>query len=531
MGGVYTRRRKNHCIHTATITTAIIIHYIICIAVVANASSHTSLPPDPLPRHIKYARRDTPLPLAAAAPINSIGSNLRSNSFAINRLNNNSKQLSSCFATTHHQYTTTTSTRSSRHRHQTSSPIIASLFFRNLQLWKRPSSKIGIVKNAFAVPASTYLDTLSTITTTPTISIDDDVTSEIVDDRIISSSQLKNNNHDNNGMISTEDEDTSTLSNNVNEEEDDDDDDENTILIHTYNSNNINMQSSTATKIADATANNNNNANNNKANNLSLMGVGMSKSQFTSWVYYYLTHMSVDGEVKQQSRHKQYDHQQHEQQQQVSLQAINERRLQSSLQPISFQQHQQPSSSTEEFDVHTLSSQITTQSIDLNTNTSTWEEQYIPLIREYWKVGKLLCEHTNLLHPGWYVGSKSKTRGENDVNDDNDNQDENRNPPSEEDMIRKKEEEIKLHKQEQFRDVLSSYSERLVSIVEDELSDKNENMLSSSVVKIDSRGNRNHGGTNNNRQLNFGQVIEDLSKRIHHTTAAHSTTTTHHHQV
>ena len=240
MGGVYTRRRKNHCIHTATITTAIIIHYIICIGVVANASSHTSLPPDPLPRHIKYARRDTPLPLAAAAPINSIGSNLRSNSFAINRLNNNSKQLSSCFATTHHQYTTTTSSRSSRHRHQTSSPIIASLFFRHLQLWKRPSSKIGIVKNAFAVPASTYLDTLSTITTTPTISIDDDVTSEI-DDRIISSSQLKNNNHDNNGMISTEDEDTSTLSNNVNEEEEDDDDDENTILIHTYNSNNINM--------------------------------------------------------------------------------------------------------------------------------------------------------------------------------------------------------------------------------------------------------------------------------------------------
>ena len=84
----------------------------------------------------------------------------------------------------------------------------------------------------------------------------------------------------------------------------------------------------------------------------------MTKLQFATWVHYYLLHMTEDGEVMLPNHH----HGQSELEQHLEM-------------------------------LHQISHEITTQEVD-------WEnewESHIPAIHHYWKEGRLVCEHTNLL--------------------------------------------------------------------------------------------------------------------------------------
>ena len=117
----------------------------------------------------------------------------------------------------------------------------------------------------------------------------------------------------------------------------------------------------------------------------------------------------------------------------------------------------------------------------------------------------MICEHTSLLS-----GRRRNNRGQDNDGEGNSSPDSPANanngeetPLSEEELQAKKDEEIRQYKQEQFRDVLHSYAERMATIVEDELSD----------------AHHVHADTTNSgigsSQLNFGQVV-GLPQRIEH---------------
>jgi hypothetical protein len=194
--------------------------------------------------------------------------------------------------------------------------------------------------------------------------------------------------------------------NNNNADDDDKDEDKQNklILIHTYNCTTLEGVNDT----------------------ISLMGLGMPKRQFATWVRYYLS---------------------------------NSNDTPSSSPPSS--------STTAELatEIDEIVSNISTQQVDWEND---WENHIVSL-RQYWKDGKLLCEHTNLLNDR---GGMSRIRNKKiqQKQKKGEQRDKIMNGSDSEEMDDEEEQQMKY---EQFRNILGSYADRLVNIVEDELSDAN----------------------------------------------------------
>ena len=152
--------------------------------------------------------------------------------------------------------------------------------------------------------------------------------------------------------------------------------------------------------------------------NLTLMGVGMGRMQFATWVQYYLSYISDDGEVLERQHF-----------------GARFRGLEPSIEGIMGR------TSTQEL-----------------INETDWESN-IETMRNYWKQGRLICEQTSLLTGrGRKLSAGRSAKGEEDGLD-------------EAALEAKREDDKCRMRAEQFSDTLHSYADRLVGIVEDELSD------------------------------------------------------------
>lgn len=122
---------------------------------------------------------------------------------------------------------------------------------------------------------------------------------------------------------------------------------------------------------------------------------------------------------------------------------------------VQYQQQQLFASSPQT--ISELAQYITTYEVDWENE---WED-HIDTIRHLWKEERLVCENTNIL------SRRRRSKNAQPTNGEEDGSGEQVEGATEED---KRVEEVRI-KSEQFRDALSSYAERMVSIVEDELSD------------------------------------------------------------
>jgi len=271
--------------------------------------------------------------------------------------------------------------------------------------------------------------------------------------------------------------------NNSDDDDDDDDDDDleskqeaKKVFIHTYR-HNAKSNTASISKKADndfATTTATTTTATINMNNFTLMGVGMSQMQFSKWVHYYLLHMTENGEHQSTPP-------------QPKTQSV------SSLQQVLDENQQQQQY------------QITSQ--EVNWESAEWETTHVPIIRQHWKEGRLICEHTNLLsgRPQQQKEQKEEDELESVLSEANtgENEEKNKEPLLNEEQIKaKKESEERLFKQEQFSNALRSYAERLASIVEDELSE-DAHFLSSS-----SSNSMVDDAIDNSRPYNFGQVVD-----------------------
>jgi len=416
----------------------------------------------------------------------------RGSSFSINsRRRSAFVQPSSCFATHHHQSITS---------RRTTSIITATLF----PIWKQRRSntiesilnRVGRVEVKSAIP---YVDTLST------------AEADMTADNLLQSATTAvdglsklNEGKDDISVDASVDDNTANTDESVSPDEKQEDDgveeakEEKSILIHTYNSNLLATKDDTTTNTATTATSISNNNN----QNLTLKGVGMSQRQFAAWVQYYITHMSEDGEVviptTDQSSSKSSSATAAAQgilSRQPQLQETIDNNAQNT---ILQQQHLQRTINSQTLDNLLQTNQITTESVQYESKV--WEEEYIPTIREYWKSGKLICEHTNILN-----GRRSRPPlAEKSLDEE-----ESEEKLTKEEIQSKKDEETRQYKAEQFRDTLNSYAERLSSIVEDELSDV-DFYSPSEVVDNSDQDER--------LSFNFGQIV-DLPQR----TTSHQT--------
>lgn len=217
--------------------------------------------------------------------------------------------------------------------------------------------------------------------------------------------------------IATTDESASSSieSNNIQEggcSHDDDKDKQNKmILIHTYNCTTLEGVNDT----------------------LILMGLGIPKRQFATWVRYYLS--NSNGAPS-------------------SLPTSNLSSLKTTIEAAAAAE------------IDEIVSNVSTQQVHWEND---WEKHVVSL-RQYWKDGKLLCEHTNLLNDRGGMSriksSKKKQQKEKKKGEQCDKMDGS-------DTEEIDDEEEQQMKYEQFRNILESYADRLVNIVEDELSDAN----------------------------------------------------------
>ena len=196
-----------------------------------------------------------------------------------------------------------------------------------------------------------------------------------------------------------------TNDNNSTDNEDDDEENENKmIMIHSYNSTTI------------------------------LMGLGMQKSQFATWVQYYLSTSSNEDLLSSSS----------------------------AAAPTSTAEKTAAALAVVAPKVEEIMSKITTQQVHWEND---WEE-HITTLRQFWNEGKLLVEHTSLLNDrGGMIGIKKRKKKKK--NEEMMGQDDKKVKEEVDD-----EEEERQIKYDHFKSILGSHADRLVHIVEDELSDE-----------------------------------------------------------
>ena len=273
-----------------------------------------------------------------------------------------------------------------------------------------------------------------------------------------SSIDSNNNNHNHNNLQEEEGRLCNTNNNNNGDDDNDVDDDDNEetrnklILIHTYNCTTVKDVGNDTDTITTTT----------------LMGLGIPKRQFATWVQYY---------------------------------------------------HHFNSNDTSSSSLSTTAATAAAEIDEIISNTSTqqvhWEndwETHITSLRQYWKDGKLLCEHTNLLNDrGGMIMSrikKKKKKKQHQQEKEGDKIKMNGSDTTEKEEMDnndEEEEEEQQMKYEQFRNIVGSYANRLVSIVEDELSDASFIPHDNAAEKI--TNNDVDSGSNHHEEVN---IISEL---------------------
>ncbi len=152
----------------------------------------------------------------------------------------------------------------------------------------------------------------------------------------------------------------------------------------------------------------------------SLMGLGIGERQFATWVQYYLSNSSNDTLSTTKS----------------------------------------PSSSAK---IEDIMNNVSTQEVHWEND---WEN-HVKTLRQYWNDEKLLCEHTNYLTDWSRMGKIKVKRKHQIMKQKRKESNVKSNGSAAEDL----EEEEKQMKYEHFRKLLMAHANRLVNIVEDELSD------------------------------------------------------------
>jgi hypothetical protein len=239
------------------------------------------------------------------------------------------------------------------------------------------------------------------------------------------------------------------------------------IAVHTYyhNHNQHGVEHISEDAVFD-----NNDGVNHMSHNLTLMGVGMPSRQFASWVHYYLTHMTKNGEAM------------------MTPSTIITTTSTSGTAASATKINQQNGIQANRECINEILQHVLTQKFDWENDCEgdeggeiTKEEETTWLkIRQFWKEGKLICESTNLLSSPRGDGDRRRRRGtrrhagNGSKGDEVDNVDEN-------------EEEEQRYKEDKFRNSLRSYAERLVSIVEDELGDYNSEAVDDNDEDVETR--------------------------------------------
>jgi hypothetical protein len=152
----------------------------------------------------------------------------------------------------------------------------------------------------------------------------------------------------------------------------------------------------------------------------SLMGLGIGERQFATWVQYYLSNSSND-----------------------TLSTIK--------------------SASSSATIEDIMNNISTQEVHWEND---WEN-HVKTLRQYWNDEKLLCEHTNYLTDWSRMGKIKNKKKQQIMKQKRKESNVKSNGSAAEDL----EEEEKQMKYEHFRKLLMSHANRLVNIVEDELSD------------------------------------------------------------
>ena len=249
------------------------------------------------------------------------------------------------------------------------------------------------------------------------------------------------------------------------EEEEEEEGKKRMISIHTYRRKYNPIDGNTSNTAAVKNHNNNNDATEESAT--ILMGIGMPKQQFASFVNYCLTHMTFDGEVKSRDG---------------DMLAIEE-----SAAAIAATTSDDRTRKEENMRlvIDDILQHVTTQELDWDADDTENEvdggkllhfDEQRKMIREYWKAGKLICESTSLLSS---TGRRRRNQNNDSSSSGKDDCDE-LDPQNDEAALRVKKErdeaeEERQYKLERLRETLQSWAERLTSFVKDELSELDNN--------------------------------------------------------
>jgi len=215
-------------------------------------------------------------------------------------------------------------------------------------------------------------------------------------------------------------------------------------------------------------------------NELVLMGLGTSQIQFALWVRYHLLSSDVGFDV---------------------LDAQSD---------VDRESRTESGQDRERDHLRIITERVTTQSVD-------WEkewENHIATLRKFWKEGKLICEQTSLLS-----GVRAR-RGERDASSTSSGEEEKEGDANERmqrngESKHQEEDEMKRFKSDHFRSTLGSYADRLVDIVQDELSDVH--FLHPNVLNGNANdANNNLYGNGNLTPTKFGQVVGVFGKSENH---------------
>lgn len=240
--------------------------------------------------------------------------------------------------------------------------------------------------------------------------------------------------------------DNSNNSDDENEEEEK----EKPILIHTYNFTtptnttppSLSLDGSTSTSTTTCT----------------LMGVGIAKRQFATWVQYHLSSKNCSCSVVNEDDAS------------SATECTNTSTFSGT--EITAISTTAPATNKKRMEIDKIMNDTTTERVYWHEDTETckWDDR-ISTIRTHWKNEHLLCEHTNLLHDGIrFKKKKMKTKKEGDDKNDGNEEDESLRLKKQQQQENEEEEE-RLVKYEHFKNTLGSYADRLVDMVQDELSD------------------------------------------------------------
>ncbi len=205
-----------------------------------------------------------------------------------------------------------------------------------------------------------------------------------------------------------------------------------------------------------------------RSHNLTLMGVGMPPRQFASWVYYYLTHMTIDGEATMTTSTS------------ITTTTSTPFALGSvTVKSTVTTNIQQAVMEVNREGLNEILQYVSTQEFDWDNEWEGDKEEEIVKeeettwlkIRQFWNEGKLICANTNLVSSSRGGGDRRRRRRNRRRPMHGCGVDELAKSTMVDGIDADEVEEEQRYREEKFRNALGGYAERLVSIVEDELGD------------------------------------------------------------